>query len=362
MSRLQEEVPVAEALAAHKANLNIEIIVEGGDEKDNSNGGGNGNGNGNEGGNRNWNGNNNNRSHGEDTGRARQAAHECTYKEFLNYQPLNFKGTKGAVGLARWFEKMESVFHILETDATYTMACKELMKLMTEFQEISLVCPNMVPEKEDKVERQGHYCSDCLKLKNQNRGYQAGNNKAQGKAFALGAGEANEDSNVVTRTFLLTNRYATMLFDSRSDRSFVSTTFSILIDVVLTALDVSYAIKLGDERVIGSNTINRGCTLNLLNHPLNIYLMPVEHGSFNIIIGMDWLSKYHVVIIYDEKIVRIPYGNEVLIIQGDRSNSGSNLRLSIISCTKTQKYIKKGCHVILAQITEKKTEDKSEEK
>ncbi|GKB06208.1 hypothetical protein Tco_0834441 [Tanacetum coccineum] len=90
--------------------------------------------------------------------------------------------------------------------------------------------------------------------------------------------------------------------------------------------------------------------------------MLVELGSFDVIISMDWLSKYHVVIVCDEKIVCIPYGNEVLTIQGDRSDGESNSRLSIISCTKTQKYIQKGCHVFLAQITERKTEDKSEEK
>ncbi|GJV84383.1 hypothetical protein Tco_1524281, partial [Tanacetum coccineum] len=83
---------------------------------------------------------------------------------------------------------------------------------------------------------------------------------------------------------------------------------------------------------------------------------------FDIIIGMDWLSKYHVVIVCDEKIVRIPYGDEVLTIQGDGSDGVSNSRLSIISCTKTHKYIQRGCHVFLAQVTKKKTEDMSEEK
>ncbi|GJX64939.1 hypothetical protein Tco_0299282 [Tanacetum coccineum] len=90
--------------------------------------------------------------------------------------------------------------------------------------------------------------------------------------------------------------------------------------------------------------------------------MPVELGSFDAIIGMDWLSMYHAVIVCDEKIVRVPFGDETLIIRGDGSNNGKESRLNIISCTKTQKYILKGCHVFLAHITEKKTEDKSEEK
>ncbi|GKD49625.1 putative reverse transcriptase domain-containing protein [Tanacetum coccineum] len=85
-------------------------------------------------------------------------------------------------------------------------------------------------------------------------------------------------------------------------------------------------------------------------------------GSFDFIIGMDWLAKYHAVIVCDEKIVRIPFGNEILIVRGDGSNNGHESRLNIISCTKTQKYLLKGCHVFLAHVTAKKAEDKSEEK
>ncbi|GJY33185.1 hypothetical protein Tco_0417654 [Tanacetum coccineum] len=94
----------------------------------------------------------------------------------------------------------------------------------------------------------------------------------------------------------------------------------------------------------------------------NIDLMPLGLGSFYVIIGMNWLTKYHAVTVCDEKIVRIPYSNEILTIQGDRSDGRSASRFNIISCTKTQKYLQKGCHVFLAQITEKMADDKSEEK
>nr|GFD29047.1 reverse transcriptase domain-containing protein [Tanacetum cinerariifolium] len=67
-------------------------------------------------------------------------------------------------------------------------------------------------------------------------------------------------------------------------------------------------------------------------------------------------------IMCDENIVRILYGDEVLIVQGDRSDKGKKSKLSIISCTKTQKYIKKGCLIILARITKEETKDKSKEK
>ncbi|GKA26475.1 putative reverse transcriptase domain-containing protein [Tanacetum coccineum] len=77
---------------------------------------------------------------------------------------------------------------------------------------------------------------------------------------------------------------------------------------------------------------------------------------------MDWLSKYHAIIVCDEKIVRIPFGNEILVVHGDGSNNEHESRLNIISCTKTQKYLLKGCQVFLAHNTPKKAEDKSEEK
>ncbi|GJZ21074.1 reverse transcriptase domain-containing protein [Tanacetum coccineum] len=78
------------------------------------------------------------------------------------------------------------------------------------------------------------------------------------------------------------------------------------IDISPTVLDHYYDVELADERIIRLNTILRGCTLNFLNHLFNIDLMPVELGSLDVIIGMDWLAKYQAVIVYAEKIVRIP--------------------------------------------------------
>ncbi|GJX47526.1 putative reverse transcriptase domain-containing protein [Tanacetum coccineum] len=140
---------------------------------------------------------------------------------------------------------------------------------------------------------QGHYKKDCLKLKNKNQGNQAGNGNAMVRAYAVGTAGENPNSNVVTGTFLLNNRYALILFDIGVDRSFVSTAFSSLIDIIPTTLDHGYDVKLADK--IGSN-------------------------------------------------------------------NGHESRLNIISCTKTQKYLLKGCQVFLAHITTKKAEDKSEEK
>ncbi|GJT30539.1 putative reverse transcriptase domain-containing protein [Tanacetum coccineum] len=154
---------------------------------------------------------------------------------------------------------------------------------------------------------QGHYKRECPKLKNnKNHGNQVGNDRAPAKVYVVGRAGTNPDSNIMTGTFLLNNRYASILFDTSADRSFVSTTFSSQMDITPSTLDHYYDVELADGRIIGLNTILRGCTLNLLNHPFNINLMPVELGSFDAIIGMDWLAKYQAIIVCAEKIVRIP--------------------------------------------------------
>ncbi|GJT62697.1 putative reverse transcriptase domain-containing protein [Tanacetum coccineum] len=209
---------------------------------------------------------------------------------------------------------------------------------------------------------QGHFKRECPKLKNKNCGNQGGNENAPAKVYAVGHAGTNPDSNVITGTFLINNRYASILFDTGADRSFVSTAFSSQIDITPTALDHYCDVELADERIIRLNTIIRDCTLNSLNHPFNINLMPVELGSFDAIIGMDWLAKYHVVIVCAKKIVCIPWGNETLIVRGDGSDRGNETQLNIISCTKTQKYMLKGCHIFLAHVTTMETEDKSEGK
>ncbi|GKE41882.1 putative reverse transcriptase domain-containing protein [Tanacetum coccineum] len=122
----------------------------------------------------------------------------------------------------------------------------------------------------------GHFKRDCPKLKNKD----GGNGNAQGWVYAVGNVEKNgnasrnPDSNVVMGTFLLKNRYASTLFDTGADRSFISTAFSSLIDIALTPLENSYDVELADGKIVGIGTIVWGCTLNFLNHPFNIDLMP----------------------------------------------------------------------------------------
>ncbi|GJR54431.1 putative reverse transcriptase domain-containing protein [Tanacetum coccineum] len=159
-------------------------------------------------------------------------------------------------------------------------------------------------------------CNKCKKI-----GHLARDCRSSGPKWGI-------SSETARSTFLLNNLYASILFDTGADKSFVSTTFSSLIDITPTTLDHYYDVEQADGKIIGINTIIRGCTLNFLDHPFNINLMPVELGSFDVIIGMDWLAKYHVVIDCAEKIVRIPWGNETLIVHGDGSNRGNETHKS----------------------------------
>ncbi|GJS77683.1 putative reverse transcriptase domain-containing protein [Tanacetum coccineum] len=119
-------------------------------------------------------------------------------------------------------------------------------------------------------------------------------------------------------------------------------------------LDTSYEVELADGRVASTNTILRGRTLNLLNHLFKIDLMPTELGTFELVIGMDWLVDQDAVIVCGKKVVHIPVKNKTLVVEGDRSTS----RLKIISCIKASKYIERGHQLFVAHVTEKEPKEK----
>nr|GEV64802.1 hypothetical protein [Tanacetum cinerariifolium] len=248
---------------------------------------------------------------------------KCSYKEFMSCQPFNFKGTKGTVGLICWFERTESVC----SRSNCTEDCK--VKFAT------VLCPTMVLNSEKLMEvfigglpksikgnvttskpqtleeaititqrlidqicnkvghptrnyrnkgpatgtnllpvsvtchaygEKGHYRSHCPKA----------NNSAHGRAYLLRDKNAYQDPNIVT--------------------------------------DTTYDIEMADGNLVGTNTIIQGCTLILLNQHFKIDLMAIKLDSFDVVIGMDWLTKYHARIIYDEKVVHIPIDGETLII------------------------------------------------
>ncbi|GJZ57247.1 putative reverse transcriptase domain-containing protein, partial [Tanacetum coccineum] len=195
---------------------------------------------------------------------------------------------------------------------------------------------------------QGHTRNRCpRKIKQEEVG------EVHGRAYAIKDAEP-QGSNVVTGTFMLNNRYASVLFDSGSDRSFVDTRFSSMLNIDPVKIRASYEVELADGRVVSTNIVLKGCTLNLVNHNFKIDFMSIELGTFDVIIGMDWFVKHDAVIVYGEKVVHIPYGNKTLIVESDKGVS----RLKVISCIKARKHVEQGCHLFLAHVTEKKSKEK----
>nr|GEW98942.1 putative reverse transcriptase domain-containing protein [Tanacetum cinerariifolium] len=287
---------------------------------------------------------------------------ECTYKDYLNCGPLKFNGTEGV---------------IVSQEVAYTMPWRTLKQMMTAIKPSSVQTIKWIKSSlglstvKSTTKGSLTILPGTNKTNNHSEGTTmlhmpmlqgleknhaeepnlcalnatstmmdhvvpnaptAGNGNAVARAYGLGTAGGNLNANVMTGTFLLNNHCALILFNTGADKSFVSTAFSSLININPSTLDYSYDIELADGQIIG----------------------------FDVIIGMDWLKTYHAVIVCDEKIVRVPFGNETLIILCDESNNTN--QLSIISCTKTRKYLLKGYTVFLANITTKMIKDESEEK
>nr|GEV68797.1 hypothetical protein [Tanacetum cinerariifolium] len=280
--------------------------------------------------------------------RTERATRECTYSYFLKCQLLNFKGTEGVVGLTQWFEKMESVFHIsnctiacqikfatctllgsalmwwnshvktIGHDAAYVMTWKTLRKMMTD---------KMFSEESDEVEKYVGGIPDMIK------------------------------DNVMTskpKTMQDAIEFATKLMDQKI--------CSVLLDAITARKMAIWRVTIeGNYKKDCPKLKNNNCGNQARNGGATARAYAVGNArktpDSNVV-----MVKYHAVIVCDDKIIRIPFGNEILIVHGNVSNNGYESRLNIISCTKTQKYLLKGRDVFLAHVTTKKVEDKSKEK
>nr|GEW02666.1 putative reverse transcriptase domain-containing protein [Tanacetum cinerariifolium] len=364
----------------------------------------NGNGNHGDGGNK-ENGNPNKNGRG-----AMPVALVCTYQDFVKCQLLNFKGTEGVVGLTRWFEKMERVFYIsncpkvyqvkystctfldsaltwwnlnkraVGVDVAFSMTWRDLMKLMMEvycprieiqkmetklwnltiknnylsaytqrFQKLTMLCTIMVAKQEDQIKR-------SVENKRKFEIYQRDNRAQQPKFKRKNVGGSNvarayttsgNKGRVYVRPHPLCNKCklhhvgpCTLMCRSCGKIGHLTRDCKLTVHVVV------------NQRALMVNQRSATC----------FEVEGKEHGIFDVIIGMDRLANNHVVIVCDEKIVRIPFGDEILIVQGDKSDKGKKFTLHIISCTKTQKYMEKVCQVFLKQVIKKETKVKSQVK
>ncbi|GKE14940.1 reverse transcriptase domain-containing protein [Tanacetum coccineum] len=160
-------------------------------------------------------------------------------------------------------------------------------------------------------EEKGYYTNHCRKTKI----------NAQGRAYMLRDRKAHQDPNIVTGMFLLNQHLARVLFDSGADKSFISTSLASMLNIPPITIDTFYDIKMANGNLVSTNTVIQGCNITLLNQSFEIDLMPIKLGSFDFVIGMDWLSKYHAKFLCDGKVIHIPIDDETLIIQGDRSKT-----------------------------------------
>ncbi|GJZ58766.1 putative reverse transcriptase domain-containing protein [Tanacetum coccineum] len=173
-------------------------------------------------------------------------------------------------------------------------------------------------------------------------------NQARGRAFMLGAEEARQDSNIMTGTFTLNNHFATTLFDSGADYSFVSTTFIPLLGINPSEVGFRYEIKIASGQLVEIDKLIKGCKLEIEGHAFYIDLIPFGHGSFDVIIGMDWLSNHKAEIICHEKVVRIPLlDSKVLRVLGERPKEKARLLMSVKASDK-----KKGQIVVVRDFLE----------
>nr|GEW19479.1 putative reverse transcriptase domain-containing protein [Tanacetum cinerariifolium] len=150
-----------------------------------------------------------------------------------------------------------------------------------------------------------HYENQCPKA----------NNNAHERPYLLRDKNAQQDPNIVTGTFLLNQRLAKVLFDFRADKSFISISLASMLNILPITQDTTYDIEMENGNVVGTNSVIQDCTLILLNQPFKIDLMSIKLGSFDVVIGMDWLSKYHAKISCDKKVIHILINGETLIIQ-----------------------------------------------
>ncbi|GJX00959.1 putative reverse transcriptase domain-containing protein [Tanacetum coccineum] len=408
---------VEEALATYDATragnaLEAESQSQNHSDGDNGNGGNENGGNANGG-----NGNLNENDRG-----ARPVARECTYQDFMKCQPLNFKGTEGVVGLTRWFEKMETVFHIsncpkkyqvkyatctllnsaltwwnshkrtVGTNAAFAMSWRELIKLMVEvyclrneiqkmkselwnltvknndlatytqrFQDLTMMCTKMVPEEEDRVENfigglpdniQGNVIAAeltklqdaiCIannlmdqKLKgyatknaeNKKRTYTAGHNEKRGYAGPLpyySKCKLHHEGPCTVKCEKC-NKVGHMTRDCKNAVTVPTTQRAPVVNQrVPTCFECG---RQGHYRSECSKLKNQ----NSGNKTRNKNRIGKARGKAYMLGGGDANSGSNVV------TEAIPYGDEVLIVQGDSSDNGRKSKLS------------------------KETEDKSEEK
>ena len=177
--------------------------------------------------------------------------------------------------------------------------------------------------------------------------------KARGRAFQITSEEAREDPNVVTGTFLVNSRPAHILFDFSALDSFVSYEFAHSFQIACFVLAQPFHVDTAGSISLLADKVYRDCVIEIEGYTFLANLIPISLPNFDIILGMDWLSKNHAELLCYEKIVRIPIeGENPIYVYGEQR------LLKIISFLKARKFISKGCSIYLAYTVDVSKEEK----
>ncbi|KAI3666339.1 hypothetical protein L1987_27530 [Smallanthus sonchifolius] len=317
---------------------------------------------------------------------------QCTFKHFNSCNPLKFYGTEGATGLLQWFENIEGTF--LNSDCPDNLRVRhatsvfqkraltwwngekrtrgvevamalpwdELKRIMTEefcprnemkkleaefwdltqdsgeslaytnrFHELSMLVPHMVTP-----------LSRCIEK-------YIGGLPRQIQDTVLGRNPASLEDAI---------RLAATLTDNHvkvADKSFVSLNFEPLLAKTRSKLEKTFTVEVADGNSITIDSIVHDYSLELNGHTFPVNLIPMPLGSFDVIIGMDWLSKNHAEVMCFEKYIRIPLpSGDILKVIGEKPCKG----LKLMSCIATQKYLRKKCMVFLAHVIQKEDKER----
>nr|GFA25962.1 putative reverse transcriptase domain-containing protein [Tanacetum cinerariifolium] len=207
-------------------------------------------------------------------------------------------------------------------DEFYNLSVKgnDLKTYVRRFQELAVLCPDMVPNNEKLMEvfidglprsiegdvtaLKPQTLEEAINIAQRNKGPATRSNLLPVSVICHACGEKGHYQSQCSKTNINVNGRTYLLRDKNAYQDPNAVT------------DTTYNIEMADGNLISTNTVIQGCTLTLLNQPFKIDLMPIKLDSFDVVIGMDWLSKYHAKIICDEKVVHIPIEDETLIIRG----------------------------------------------
>ncbi|KAI3669036.1 hypothetical protein L6452_40255 [Arctium lappa] len=177
--------------------------------------------------------------------------------------------------------------------------------------------------------------------------------KAQGRAFQMTKEEAKETAEVVSGTFLLNSTPARVLFDSGANFSFVSDVFCKSLNLLASVLSDALIIEIANGERVVLRDILRECRLEINGETFMVDLLPMTIGSFDVVIGMDWLAKYQAEILCSRKLIRIPIRDgEFLFVYGEKRKG----EVAIISSIKARKYLTKNYPSYVAFVVDAKAE------